>query len=346
MKGKYLTRLPLGLILLCASLTAGGCGNTGGFRGGASSVPYTEQDVLPDPASLGGTEQIKLGESPTPSAASSEAAGKRDNTPFVLVPEATGDEVYSNDVSAVDASNSAEGYIMARYFGANSKVKLLITGPDANTYRYDLTSDSYVSFPLTAGGGSYSVGIYENISGDSYATSMKVDINVTLNDEFRPYLYPSQYVNFKQESKTVAKAAELAQDAVSDLEVVSNIYNYVIENITYDYDKAAAPPTGYISDVDLILESGAGICLDYAAVMTSMLRSQRIPTRLEVGYAKEAYHAWISTYIKDVGWINGILEFDGKSWKLMDPTFAANSSEKSLKKFIGDGASYTVKYEY
>jgi hypothetical protein len=94
------------------------------------------------------------------------------------------------------------------------------------------------------------------------------------------------------------------------------------------------------------LQSGTGICLDYAAVMASMLRSQNIPTRLEVGYAGTAYHAWISTYIAEVGWVNGIISFDGKSWSLMDPTFAANSSQQTLKNFIGDGSNYSTKYIY
>ena len=91
--------------------------------------------------------------------------------------------------------------------------------------------------------------------------------------------------------------------------------------------------------------SGTGICLDYAAVMASMLRSQNIPTRLEVGYAGNAYHAWISTYITDVGWVNGVIEFNGTSWSLMDPSFAANSSDTTLKNFdFWSGAKDTVKY--
>ena len=98
--------------------------------------------------------------------------------------------------------------------------------------------------------------------------------------------------------------------------------------------------------MDEILTSGTGICLDYAAVMAAMLRSQSIPTRLEVGYAKDAYHAWISVYTKETGWLNGIISFDGKTWTLMDPTFGANSSESALKKFIGDGSNYTLQKLY
>ena len=59
--------------------------------------------------------------------------------------------------------------------------------------------------------------------------------------------------------------------------------------------------------MDKVFTENTGICFDYAAVMATMLRTQAIPTRLEVGYAGEEYHAWVSTYIKDKGWINGII---------------------------------------
>ncbi|MBP5745533.1 MAG: transglutaminase domain-containing protein, partial [Lachnospiraceae bacterium] len=114
----------------------------------------------------------------------------------------------------------------------------------------------------------------------------------------------------------------------------------------YDYDKAENVESTYIPDVDNILNIKKGICFDYASLMASMLRSQGIPTRLEIGYAGDAYHAWISTYIKDVGWVNGIIKFDGKNWELMDPTFAANMSEDKLKTFIGEGDNYVVKFMY
>ena len=120
----------------------------------------------------------------------------------------------------------------------------------------------------------------------------------------------------------------------------------MIENITYDYNKANTVQSGYVPNPDEILASGTGICLDYASVMTAMLRSQQIPTRLEVGYAGDAYHAWISTYVENQGWINGIIQFDGQNWSIMDPTFAANAGEKELKNFIGDGSNYVTKYIY
>ncbi len=271
------------------------------------------------------------------------AVGTRDNTSVVLVPVASGTTTFSCDTAIIDVSNASEGYIMASYTGNNQKVKLQMKGPDGVTYTYDLHG-GYEVFPLTAGDGNYTIGVYENISGTKYSIAISTDVNVAIANPFGPYLYPNQYVNFNASSLPVAKAAELALGADTDLEVVERVYNYIIENFTYDYPKAASVVSGYLPVVDDIYVSNTGICFDYAAVMATMLRSQNIPTRLEVGYMGEEYHAWISTYIEDIGWINGVIEFNGTTWNLMDPTFASTS--KSPKKFISDNDRYTIKYVY
>ncbi len=80
--------------------------------------------------------------------------------------------------------------------------------------------------------------------------------------------------------------------------------------------------------------------------MSAMLRSQRIPTKLDVGYSGEVYHAWISCYVDEVGWVDGIIKFDGRHWSLMDPTLAASNSAANVKKYVGDGSNYTTKYTY
>lgn len=270
----------------------------------------------------------------------------RDNTPQCLVPAADGIIVYSNDYVTIDASHMDEGYIMVSYNGESSMVKLQLRGPDYMTYTYDLAGGDYEVFPLSAGDGSYQLGIYENVQGSQYATVFSQELSVTITNPMGPFLYPNQYVKFSAASNVVRKGQELVAEAHDDLEAIIFVYNYMIENITYDYDKAENVQSGYIPDVDEILSTKTGICLDYAAVMASMLRSQQIPTRLEVGYAGEAYHAWISTYVENEGWINGIIRFDGQSWSLMDPTFAANSTEKTLKNFIGSGDNYVTKYIY
>ena len=274
--------------------------------------------------------------------------GSRDNKSVCLVPEAPGTEVLENDVTRIDVSNTSEGYVVARYTGACPKVKLQITGEDEITYTYDLKVDGGADevFPLSSGSGKYKIGVYENIENTQYATAYSGEITVALKDEFLPFLYPNQYVAFTASDEAIKKGEEMALSANEDLDVVSNVYNYIVSNITYDHEEAETVQSGYLPDIDEVLSTGKGICLDYACLMAAILRSQRIPTRVEVGYAGNAYHAWISTYIEDIGWVNGIIEFDGTDWSLMDPTFASNMTNDKLQNFIGDGSNYVLRYIY
>lgn len=312
-KGKFIL-LP---ILLCMSLVFCSCGAENKQSGGDSATKQSES--------------------------SQNTKGSRDNTPVVLTGQADGTVTYGSEGVTIDASHISEGYIMVSYTGTNEKVKLQITGPDEVVYTYDLHGD-YETFPLTAGSGSYTVGVFENIEGTSYSTLFTQTIDVKIDDEFGPYLYANQYVNFDGDSKVVEKAEELSKPCNDDLEVIEQVYNYMISNFTYDYDKAESVQSGYLPDVDEVFEAQTGICFDYAAVMAAMLRSQRIPTRLEVGYAGDVYHAWISTYIEEQGWVNGIIQFDGKNWELMDPTFASTSSKP--EDFITNTDEYIIKFVY
>ncbi|MCR5404382.1 MAG: transglutaminase-like domain-containing protein [Butyrivibrio sp.] len=274
--------------------------------------------------------------------------GSRDNTPVCLVPVASGETVYENEFAHLDASNISEGYVVIKYTGTCPKVKLQITGPDQTRYTYNLTTSAPTDevFPLQAGNGEYMINVFENIEATRYSQVFSQMVDVNLSNDYLPFLYPNQYCNFTSDSSAIEFGSELAYTCNNDLEVVSAIYNYLISNITYDHEEAETVESGYLPDIDEVLETRTGICLDYSALMTAMLRSQRIPTRMEIGYAGTAYHAWLSTYIDDIGWVNGMIEFDGTDWSLMDPTFASNLKNEALKSFIGDGSNYAVKYVY
>jgi transglutaminase-like putative cysteine protease len=80
-----------------------------------------------------------------------------------------------------------------------------------------------------------------------------------------------------------------------------------------------------------------------AAVMTAMLRSLKIPCKLVIGYAGVEYHAWINVYSEDSGWMDGVVFFDGKTWRLLDPTFASGGASEE---YIDSKVTYSAKYLY
>lgn len=171
-----------------------------------------------------------------------------------------------------------KGYVAVRYSGNARKISIEITGKKDKTYKYFVNkTNKPVYFPLTCGNGTYQIAVYENIQGDEYSALMMDSFDVKLKNRFLPFLYPNQYVEFTSETKAVKKAKELAKGKEDALSIVKSIYHYVVKNIKYDDDKAKNVQKGYLPSVDETLETKKGICFDYAALMTAMLRSQGIP---------------------------------------------------------------------
>jgi len=273
----------------------------------------------------------------------------------VLAPAATGKAVERNSSAVIDYSNLKDGYFMVAWTGGGSpKLKVQAKGPKGVTYTYNLRTDgAYETFPLSDGSGQYKVTVFKNISGTKYSSVLSASLKASLTDEFAPFLRPNQYVNFTQKSAAVDKAAKLVSQAGAgkNLDKVEAVYNYVVNSLTYDKEKAKTVKSGYLPDVDKVMSSGKGICFDYAALMAAMLRSQNVPVKLVVGNAASGksvvYHAWLNVWSEDEGWIDGAIYFDGSAWKLMDPTFASSGKQSDkIMEYIGDGSNYTAKFLY
>jgi transglutaminase-like putative cysteine protease len=268
--------------------------------------------------------------------------------PVVLEATTPENNVLSNDVVRVDISNVSQGYIGVAYSGTNEKVKLQITAQN-KTYTYNiLKRGDYDIFPLTLGSGTYVVNVYENISGTTYAQIFGRSVSVTLENEFLPFLYPNQYVDYAPGDKVVEVSRDVCADCANDLEVIDAVYDYCVEKIRYHYNKPADLDTTYLPDLDEVLSSKKGICFDYASLMTAMLRCQGIPTKLVVGYAGTQYHAWISVYTAETGWIENAISFNGSEWVRMDPTYASssNASDKAVNDYIQNDVNYNALYFY
>lgn len=269
------------------------------------------------------------------------------------VPVASGYRVEKNQNAEIDYSNAADGYIMVRFLASTDmQLRVRITGPSGIVYTYILNSKGdFEVFPLTDGNGSYNITVFEQVEGNKYATSLTHDISVTLTDPLAPFLRPNQYVNFTPNSTVVIKAAELVGGITDFFEKIGAIYHFVIENITYDTEFAeaviAGNHSGYLPNVDDVLSRRKGICFDYAALMTAMLRSQGIPTKLVIGYTGDVYHAWINVFSEEIGWIDNIIQFDGHAWTLMDPTFASTGHQSAdVMRYIGDVTNYNAMFAY
>lgn len=257
---------------------------------------------------------------------SSYPASKSYTIDEILYPGAPNILVLDSEIAKIDYSNANEGYIMAFLkTDISKKVKIQIA-KDERKYNYDLTTNSGVAYPLQMGNGKYIIKILENIEGNQYAIKNSIEIDVVLDDELKPYLYPNILVNYKPNDKITSLAIEIVKDADNDLKRIKEIYEYVANYLSYDDKKAKLAKQEYlIPDLEEIIKTKQGICFDYASMMVAMLRINHIPARLICGGTdKDEYHAWLEVYLDGKGWINPDIFIDKDIWTIMDPTFASN----------------------
>lgn len=308
---KRTSALPLCLFLLCLVLLAvSGCGGSGGGAGSGSS----EEPPVYSPLK-------------------------------VLVPEAPGKDTVGQSPLVLDTSNISQGYMTAISDDNGTTKNIQLSAEDGVVYSYFVQSGESAVLPFTSGSGTYQVTCYEQVNGSQYAALYAQALEVSLENEFLPFLYPNQYVNFSPDSEASKLALSLLSDDATEQEGIDAVFQYVTSHISYDEEKAATVETGYLPDVDETLSTGKGICFDYAALMTAMLRSRDIPCKLQIGYAGDIKHAWIDVYIRGKGWVDHAITYDGEKWNRMDPTFTANSEDEELiNSYIGDSENYTLQF--
>jgi transglutaminase-like putative cysteine protease len=90
----------------------------------------------------------------------------------------------------------------------------------------------------------------------------------------------------------------------------------------YEYFDYKPKSTKVDSPIDLALDTKAGVCQDFAHIMTALIRSKlRIPCRYVSGYLyhgerdhdrslHSATHAWIEAFLPQLGWVG----FDPTNW--------------------------------
>lgn len=253
----------------------------------------------------------------------------------VLWPQSPQTDVLTDSsLGLVDMSNINQGYVTAKLLDPNAKIKLQISKDDKK-YNYDLTSLDFVAFPLQMGSGIYTIKILSQIEGTKYAVVASCQKEVSIQNELDVYLYPNQVVNYDKSSLVYEKSFELTKDDKDDLSRIAHLFQYTVDVLDYDYEKADYVSDTYVlPDLNQAIENKSGICFDYASLLAALCRIQGIPARVIVGWTDIEYHAWVEIYLDNEGWINPKIFFKNQSWSLVDPTFYDSSN-----------ADYTGKYE-
>lgn len=198
--------------------------------------------------------------------------------------------------------NTVDATVVINTGSTNYSSYKAIVEKDDVEYIYNLVSE-IDTLPLQMGSGVYNISILGSNDGRRFRLLSEEKINVTLKEN-AVYLSSSQTVNWNDESEVAILAKELTKDAETDREKLEAIHTYIVNNVSYDYDKATKLPKGYIPNAEETLSSNLGICYDFAALTASMLRSVDVPTKLVKGYSSytPVYHAWNEVLI-DGEWV-------------------------------------------
>lgn len=239
-------------------------------------------------------------------------------------------QAYGESKYNIKNNNDNEIIIVSKNYGSNIRG---MVEKDNKKYYYSLNNE-VEKIPLQLGNGEYTVKILKNTNGNKYKVIEKESINIKNND-IDVYLSSSQPIYWENEDKLIQLKNELMKDLITDKEKVEAVYNYIVKNIKYDYNKVSNISTDYVPDLDNIITSKKGICYDYAALFAGILRSEGIHTKLIKGYKNDltAYHAWNEVYL------------DG-DWVLVDTTYDASLSSLQELSMIKFSKAYNKDREY
>ena len=252
------------------------------------------------------------------------------------------------DKARLDLSRLGRGVVSVKYAGETTdRVKVQITKPGGMDYNYDLdNAGGWETFALTQGEGEYTLRVLERLEGNRYTPVYTRELDVTLDDPLAPYLEANQFVRYTESSRCVAIAGELTADLETDSQKTHALLTYVAGALEYDDHKADTVPSGYLPDLDAILDQGKGICFDYAALLCAMLRSQGVPARMAVGDCGEVYHAWVEVWSRTGGEAGGI-PLVPNAWTRLDPTFLSQRGQTEfILNYIQDNGNYQTRYLY
>lgn len=250
----------------------------------------------------------------------------------------------------LDASSLEKGYVAACCV-SQVPAKMRVS-KDGSNYAYQLDNTGQHQFyPLAMGSGTYTFEIFLHAEGNSWQLMEQVSRKVELENEQAPFLLPTALVNYGQEDAIVELGQKLANGAGSDAEVVSRVYSWAKQNLTYDFEKAEVMKTarGYVPDIDSVLAQGKGICFDIAVTTAALLRVNGIPCKLvigrvDVGEGEWIAHAWNMVWLEEDGRIAKGLDAGAFEWTRLDMTMLCNG-EKG-RHLASNDACYRTESEH
>ena len=153
---------------------------------------------------------------------------------------------------------------------------------------------------------------------------------VVEHDDYWDMLMPSHFARNCPELESLSEKLGVAKrDGRDPLTVVRKMNEDLFNAVEY-----AKESTTVDSPIEDALNSGRGVCQDFAHIMIALLRNLRVPARYVSGYvyvdsshkdrsAEGATHAWVEALLPGLGWVG------------FDPTNNLLAGERHIRTAIG-----------
>ncbi len=231
--------------------------------------------------------------------------------------------IVKNDVSLMKlSSKNVDGKVTLIGNTDKEKIKILMRKDNVDKW-FDVDLDNgkfHEDIWLTEGKGSYTFYILIHIKDRQYNFGPEIKVeNIKTVDKF---LVPTKDVESDSED-IIMLANEITKNIESDIDKAKAIYDWVSNNIFYDFNKFDNHlNNNYDNEYGALntLELKKGVCYDYAALTAALGRASGLQVKMVKGEgiteSFQGLHAWNEFYSSD----------DDK-WINVDTTFAATAKK-------------------
>ncbi len=185
----------------------------------------------------------------------------------------------------------------------------------ANGYRD--ADGNYVAEYIVEPGDGYEV----LIQGKAVLTNA-IDNNFAKPElDLSKYLVQDEYWD-TEDAAIVTLVGELTKDISTDKEKGRAIYDYVVNNLSYNQDALSDANRGRLGAANVLIAKDNAICQEYTDLFITLARAAGLPARMLAGYTTagigydlpdNTLHAWAEFYTEEDGWIT------------VDPTWESTS---------------------
>ncbi len=208
---------------------------------------------------------------------------------------------------------------------SGKKLKIWIR-KDNNAGRfYDVANREEINETITLvdGAGSYNIFVMIQVSGNTYSYGPYLTVNNVKAEQ----VVEGESKDIDSENEEIVELSKkLTQGKKTSSEKVEAIYSWIVENITYDYQKYNHILMKDFSDKYgsvVTLETQKGVCYDYSTLFAALCRASGVEARVAKGYSTNivGYHAW-----------NEVYDAEKKQWMTLDTTVDSVKYHKTGKK--------------